>query len=260
MITIKSPREIELMKEAGQIVAGVFLKLRPYMKEGISTLELSKIAENYIKSHGGYPTFKGYGGFPEAVCISVNDMVIHGIPDKHTILKNGDIVKVDVGATKNHYVGDACRTFAVGEISPEAKKLMEVTKQSFFEGVKLIKPGVHLGDIQNKIQEVIESNGFSVVREYTGHGIGQNLHEDPYIPNYGKKGTGIILKEGMTIAIEPMVIAGKKDVYTLSDNWGVKTCDHSLAAHYENTIAVTKDGYELLTMSKIEMEEEGLNG
>lgn len=257
MIIIKTPREIELMRQAGEVVGEVFLIIKPYIKSGISTFKLSKIIEKYIRSRGGYPTFKGYGGFPEACCISVNDMVIHGIPNEKTILKDGDIVKIDVGVTKNGYVGDACRTFEVGEVTPEAKRLIEVTKESFFEGVKLIKPGVHLGDIQARIQEVIESNGYSVVRDYTGHGVGQVLHEDPYIPNYGKKGTGIILKEGMTLAIEPMVIQGKKDVYVLSDDWGVKTVDHSLAAHYENSLVVTKNGYELLTISKEELNGEG---
>ena len=254
MITLKSPREIEKMREAGQLLSKVFEVIKPHIKEGVSTYAISKVAEDFIRANGGIPTFKGYGGFSGAICTSINDMVIHGIPSKKVILKNGDLLKVDAGVTLHGYVADAARTYFVGEVSDEAKKLAEVTKLSFFEGIKLIKPGVHLGDIGARIQEVIESNGYSVVKEYTGHGVGQQLHEDPYVPNYGIKGTGLILKEGMTLAIEPMVCQKNAKLYVIKDGWGAKTVDKGLTAHYENTIAITKDGVEILTISKEELD------
>lgn len=257
MIIIKSPREIELMKAAGKVVAGVFKEIKPLMKAGVSTKAIADKAEAYIKSQGAKPTFKNYNGFPGSVCISVNDIIIHGIPSKKTILKEGDIVSVDVGATLNGYVGDACRTFAVGEISDEAKNLIETTKKSFFEAIKLAKPGNRVGDISAKVQEINEKAGYSVLKDFTGHGIGRSLHEDPYIPNYGKAGTGPVLKEGMCICIEPMVALGKEDYEVLQDGWTVRMLDRKISAHYENSIAITKDGVIILTMSE---EEDELNG
>lgn len=257
MIIIKSPREIELMKAAGKVVAGVFKEIKPLMKAGVSTKAIADKVEAYIKSQGAKPTFKNYNGFPGSVCISVNDIIIHGIPSKKTILKEGDIVSVDVGATLNGYVGDACRTFAVGEISDEAKNLIETTKKSFFEAIKLAKPGNRVGDISAKVQEINEKAGYSVLKDFTGHGIGRSLHEDPYIPNYGKAGTGPVLKEGMCICIEPMVALGKEDYEVLQDGWTVRMLDRKISAHYENSIAITKDGVIILTMSE---EEDELNG
>lgn len=248
MIIIKSPREIELMKKAGEIVALAFKEVEPYIKPGVSTKALADIIERFIKSKGAKPTFKNYNGFPGAVCTSVNDIIIHGIPSKNVILKEGDIISIDVGATLNGYIGDACRTFPVGNISEEAKHLIETTKRSFFEAVKLIKPGVRLGDISAKIQEINENEGYAVLKDFTGHGIGHHLHEDPYIPNYGKAGTGPVLKEGMCLAIEPMVTMGKDRYEILKDNWGVRMLDGSLTAHYENSIAILKDKIIFLTL------------
>lgn len=257
MIIIKSPREIELMKAAGQVVAGVFKEIKPLMRAGVCTKAIADKAESYIKSKGAYPTFKNYNGFPGSVCISVNDVIIHGIPSKRTILKEGDIVSVDVGATLNGYVGDACRTFAVGEISKEAEMLIETTKQSFFEALKVIKPGARIGDISAKVQHFVENAGYSILKDFTGHGIGRSLHEDPYVPNYGKEGTGAVLKEGMCLAIEPMVALGSDKYEVLNDGWTVRMLDRKISAHYENSIAITKDGIIILTMSE---EENELNG
>ena len=257
MIIIKSPREIELMKAAGQVVAGVFKEIKPLMRAGVSTKAIADKAEAYIKSKGAKPTFKNYNGFPGSVCISVNDVIIHGIPSKKTILKEGDIVSVDVGATLNGYVGDACRTFAVGEVSKEAEMLIETTKQSFFEALKVVKPGARIGDISAKIQHFVENAGYSVLKDFSGHGIGRALHEDPNIPNYGKEGTGALIKEGMCLAIEPMVALGSDRYEVLNDVWTVRMLYKKISAHYENSIAVTKDGIIILTMSE---EEQELNG
>ena len=250
MITLKSPREIALMKEAGAVVAKVFEGLKAALRPGLSTLELDELANEIITSNGGISAEKGYYGYPGNICISVNDTVLHGIPSSKIILKEGDIVSFDIVVKKHGYCADACRTYAVGTTSPKALRLIEVTRQSFFEAVKLIKPGVHLGDIQAKIQEVNENNGYSLIRDYTGHGIGREMHEDPSIPNYGKAGTGIILKEGMTICIEPMVAEGKSATRVLGDGWTVKMKDGKLSCHYENTVAVTADGYEILTLDE----------
>ena len=250
MITLKSPREIALMKEAGAVVAKVFEGLKAALRPGLSTLELDELANEIITSNGGISAEKGYYGYPGNICISVNDTVLHGIPSSKIILKEGDIVSFDIVVKKHGYCADACRTYPVGTTSPKALRLIEVTRQSFFEAVKLIKPGVHLGDIQAKIQEVNESNGYSLIRDYTGHGIGREMHEDPSIPNYGKAGTGIILKEGMTICIEPMVAEGKNATRVLGDGWTVKMKDGKLSCHYENTVAVTADGYEILTLDE----------
>ena len=249
-IIIKSPREIALIKKAGSIIADLFDYLKVHTRAGISTKELDKLAESFIRSCGGIPTCKGYEGFPGAICISVNDTLLHGIPSKSIILKDGDIVSYDVCVTYEGYIADACRTFPVGEVTSEAKRLMETTKRCFFEAVKLIKPGVHLGDISQKIYETGTSEGYTLTRDYGGHGVGREMHEDPFVLNYGEKGTGVILKKGMVIAVEPMLNEGKVELYTLDDGWTVKTLDGKLSCHYENTIAITDDGYEILTLEK----------
>jgi methionyl aminopeptidase len=248
MISCKSPREIELMKEAGRIIILVFEKLSEFIKPGINTKQIDEFVEKIITDEGGYPASKGYMGYPGAICISVNDTLIHGIPSEKIILREGDIVSCDVVVRKNGYHADATRTFAVGQIRGNAKRLIETTEASFFEGVKLIKPGVRLGDISHRIQEYIESSGYSIVRDFSGHGIGQQMHEDPHVYNFGKQGTGPILQEGMCLAIEPMVNEGKSKVRVLNDGWTVKTCDKKLSCHYENTVVVTKDGCEIITL------------
>lgn len=247
MIVIKSPREIELMRKAGSIVAEVFKTLKPMIKPGVSTLELADAAERVITSRGATPTFKGYNGFPGAICISVNDTLIHGIPSKKIILRDGDIVSLDVGATYQGYSGDACRTYPVGICKENALRLVRVTEESFYEAIKVLKDGTPLGDISATIQEYNEKHGYSLPRDYTGHGIGTHLHEDPAIPNYGRKGTGPILRAGMCLAIEPMVAEGKHQTRVLNDDWTVKMKDGKLSAHYENTVVVTMDGCEVLT-------------
>ena len=252
-IIIKSPREIALIKKAGSILADTFDYLKVHTRAGISTKELDKLAESFIRSHGGIPTCKGYEDFPGAICISVNDTLLHGIPSKSIILKDGDIVSYDICVTYEGYIADACRTFPVGEISSEAKRLLDTTKKCFFEAVKLVKPGVHLGDISQKIYETGTSEGYTLTRDYGGHGVGREMHEDPFVLNYGEKGTGPILKKGMVIAIEPMLNEGKVELYTLDDGWTVKTLDGKLSCHYENTIAITDDGYEILTLEKGEV-------
>ena len=253
MIIIKSPREIELMKKAGEVVGKVFLALEGNIKPGMSTLDVANICEKVIRSNGAYPTFLNYSGYPGAVCVSVNDELVHGIPSSKRILRDGDIVSVDVGATLNGYVGDACRTYPVGICKENALRLIEVTKQSFFEGVKYARPGAHLGDISHAIQVYCESHGYSLPREYTGHGVGVHLHEDPYIPNYGPAGSGPILKEGMCLAVEPMVNEGHFALRLMKDGWTAKTRDGKLSCHYENSIVITKDGYEILTQAKEEI-------
>lgn len=250
MIIIKSPREIALMRQAGQIIAKVFLAAEQIIKPGLSTAKLNSICESIIRENDAVPTFLNYNGFPGSVCISVNDVLVHGIPKKKIVLKEGDIVSLDVGATYKGYCADACRTYPVGKISEEAKRLIASTEESFFKAVSLIKPGVRLGNISHAIQTHNEANGYSLPREYTGHGIGQNLHEDPIIPNVGQKDTGPILKEGMCLAIEPMVAMGAPETYVARDGWTVKMKDGKLASHYENTVVVTKDSYEILTLEE----------
>lgn len=248
MIIRKSPREIELMRTAGQIVNKVFQTLQPHCQAGVTTAELDKLAAAVIIDAGAIPTFKDYNGFPGHICISVNDTLIHGIPSKKVVLKEGDIVSLDVGATYKGYCADAARTFPVGNISEEAKALILTTKASFYHAIENhAMPGRHLSDISNAIQTYCEARGFTIPRDYTGHGIGRNLHEEPYIPNFGEAGHGPILREGMCLAIEPMVHAGKKETRVLADGWTVKTVDGYLSAHYENTIVITRDGYEILT-------------
>lgn len=246
MITLRTSHEIELLREAGRIVAKTHEYLAQFIKPGITTKELDKLAEEFIISCNATPSFKGLYGFKGSICISLNDMVIHGIPDK-TILKDGDVIKLDIGACYKGYHGDSAWTYAVGNVSEQARFLMKVTHDALFEGLKQAKPGNRVGDISAAIQEHVASNGCTSPYDYTGHGVGTSVHEDPNVPNYGRKGHGPKLKVGMVLAVEPMVHLGKADVYVISDGWGVKTVDHSLTAHYEHTIVITEDGYQILT-------------
>lgn len=246
MIILKTPREIELLREAGRIVALVHEELKKAIVPGVTTKEIDKLAEKIIRDNNATPSFKGYGGFPGSVCTSVNEMVIHGIPGKLK-LKEGDIISVDVGACYQGYHGDSAWTYRVGKISEEAERLLKVAEESLYKGLEQAKPGNHIGDISAAIEDYVAKNGYTSPEDYTGHGVGSKLHEDPMVPNYGKKGHGPLLKVGMVIAVEPMVHIGKKDVKVLNDGWGVVTKDHSLAAHYEHTIVITNDGYEILT-------------
>ena len=255
MITIKSKKEIENMKEACKIVALAYKEIEKVIKPGMTTFELDKIIEDVMKKNGAIPAEKGYNPgikgvptYPAATCISINDEVIHGIPSKTRYIKEGDIVSIDTVALKNGFHGDAARTFAVGKISKEAQRLINVTKQAFFEGIKYAKPGNRIGDISHAIGEYVHSQGYSVVREFQGHGIGKQMHEDPGIPNYGKAGKGPRLEPGMTLAVEPMVIQGKHNILELEDGWTIITEEGSLAAHYENTILITEKEPEVLTI------------
>ncbi|HNR50661.1 MAG TPA: type I methionyl aminopeptidase [Deltaproteobacteria bacterium] len=246
MIIIKSEYEIAIMREANRILAQLFEHIRPMILPGVSTIELDKEAELFIRSHGALPAFKGYRDYPATLCTSVNDEVVHGIPGPR-VLQSGDIISIDVGALFDGFYSDAARTFPVGTISPQAKKLIEVTKESLDAGISQAVPGNHLSDISAAVQKVVEEGGFSVVRDFVGHGIGRNLHEAPQIPNFGRRGKGPILQEGMTLAIEPMVNAGTYKVLIQSDGWTAVTEDASLSAHFENSIAVTKDGPVVLS-------------
>lgn len=246
MISIKSQREIDLMREAGAIVARVHKRLLKEIKPGITTLQINKICEEVIKENGATASFKGLYDFPCAVCTSVNEVLVHGIPNNKK-LKEGDIISVDVGACFKGYHGDSAWSYAVGKISKEASDLLKVTEEALYEGLKQVKPGNRVGDISNAIQTYIESRGYYTPKEYTGHGVGKSVHEDPYVPNVGKKGEGPVLKKGMCLAIEPMVFTGTAKCKTLDDDWGVVAIDNSLAAHYEHTIVVTDEGYEILT-------------
>lgn len=248
MITIKSRTEIEKMREAGKITGDALKIVEAHIKPGVSTSYLNKIAYDYIISKGATPSFLHYNGFPGSVCASPNDWVVHGIPSKDVILAEGDIISIDLGACKNGYHGDAARTVAVGKVSDEAQRLIDVTRQSFFEGIKYARHGAKLGDVSSAIQEYVEKNGYSVVRDLVGHGIGKNLHEDPNVPNFGHKGKGLRLAAGMTLAIEPMVNAGDYGVCVLDDDWTVVTEDGSLSAHYENTILIKQGDCEILTL------------
>ena len=255
MVTIKSKREIELMREAGRVACLAQKEIEKAIRPGISTFELDKIAENTIRANGGIPAEKGYPSgikgvpnFPGSICASINDEVIHGIPSKRAVLKNGDIISIDLVAYKNGFHGDCARTYIVGEVPETTKRLVDITRQAFFEGIKFAKKGNRLGDISYAIGSFVEENGYSVVKEFQGHGIGAQMHEDPGIPNYGKPGRGIRLEPGMTLAIEPMVIMGKPDILELEDGWTIITEDGSLAAHYENTILITEKEPEILTI------------
>lgn len=247
-VTIKSNREIELMREAGKILAKVHKELAKIVIPGITTLEIDKKGEEIIREFNCIPSFLNYNGYPGSVCVSVNDEVVHGIPNKDRIIREGDIVSLDTGVIYMGYQSDAARTLAVGEISEEAKRLIKVTEESFFAGIKFAKEGNHLNEISTAIQEYVEDAGFSVVRDLVGHGIGTHLHEEPEIPNFRQKRRGLKLQAGMTLAIEPMVNVGRYDVEWLDDDWTVVTEDGSLSAHYENTILITKDGPEILSL------------
>ena len=247
-ITIKSEREIEIMREAGRILAIVHEEMEKAVKPGVSTWEINKLGEEVIRSYGCKPSFLGYNGYPAAICVSVNDEVVHGIPNKKHFLREGDIVSLDAGVIYNGYQSDAARTHACGEISDEAKKLIEVTKQSFYEGIKFAREGCHLHEISAAIEDYVVANGFSCVRDLVGHGIGREMHEDPQIPNFHQKRKGPKLEAGMTLAIDPMVNVGRYDVCWLDDDWTVVTEDESLSAHYENTILITKGEPEILSI------------
>ncbi len=247
MIEIKSEREIALLKEAGRIVALCHEEMKQQVRPGISTYELNEIVEKIILEHGATPSFKGYGGFPSAVCASVNEVVVHGMPSKKQILKSGDIIALDIGACYKGYHGDSAWSYAVGSISKEDQQLLQVTHDSLFKGLEQVREGVHLGDVSAAIGNYASSFGYGVVEEFTGHGVGRKLHEDPAIFNFGVPGTGPILKEGMVLAIEPMINAGTKYVKILADGWTTVTKDKSKSAHFEHTIVVRKNGYEILT-------------
>ena len=248
MITIKSQKEIDLMRHAGKIVAGAHALVGKMIKPGVTTQELDHAVEQYIREADAIPTFKGYGGFPNSICASINEVVVHGIPAKRR-LQDGDIISIDIGATYQGYVGDAAVTHGVGTISDEAEKLIRITRESFYQGIAYAREGYRLSDISYAIQKYVEENGFSVVRDYVGHGVGKQMHEDPPIPNYGPKGRGPRLRQGMTLAIEPMVNAGTYDVVTLKDGWTVVTTDGKLSSHYEHTVLITgADEPELLTV------------
>ncbi|MDO4296404.1 MAG: type I methionyl aminopeptidase [bacterium] len=249
-VTIKSAREIALMREAGRILALTHEELGKALKPGMTTMDVDRLGEKIIRGYGCIPSFKNYNGYPASICVSVNDEVVHGIPSDEHVLKEGDIVSLDAGVIYKGYHSDAARTHAVGKISPEAEKLIEVTKQSFFEGIRFAKAGNHLNDISKAIQAYAESFGYGVVRDLVGHGIGTHLHEAPEVPNFAQKRKGILLRAGMTLAIEPMINAGTYSVVWMDDDWTVVTADGSLSAHYENTILITEGEPEILSMIK----------
>ena len=248
MIKIKSQEEIELMRIACRITRDTLKVVENSIKAGVSTKELDEIAFNYIKSQGATPSFKNYCGFPASICASINDTVVHGIPNKNIILKEGDIISIDVGAKYKGYNGDAARTFPVGKFDSKTKRLIKITEQSFFEGIKGLKSGAYVGDISNRVQTFVEKNGYSVVRELVGHGVGKDLHEDPNVPNFGRAGSGPRLTANMIIAIEPMVNMGERNVVFLPYGWTCKTRDGMPSAHYENTVLITEEGVEILTL------------
>ena len=247
MVIVKNSEQLKRMREAGKITGEALAYAHGLVREGISTKYLDERLRAFFEKHGAKPSFLGYGGFPGCACISVNEEVIHGIPSQDKILRDGDLVKIDVGAYYRGSHGDSARTFPVGSVSEEAKRLMAVTKQSFFDGVQFAMAGNRIGDIGSAVEKCVKDAGFSVVRNYVGHGIGQALHEDPEVPNFGTAGRGVRLYPGMTIAIEPMVNAGGHMVRVLKDDWTVVTVDGSLSAHYENTVAITDNGAEILT-------------
>ena len=238
------------MKEAGQLVAKVFETVAPLIKPGISTYEINEIAEKVIYDGGGSCPCKGYYDYPAGTCVSVNDTLIHGIPSKKIILKEGDIVSLDVVANLHGYCADATRTFLVGTCRESVRKILDVCQKAFYEGVKAAKPGNHVGDISASIQKYVESFGYNVARDFTGHGIGKGMHEDPAVPNFGIEGTGALLRPGMALAIEPMILEGKKDTRILGDGWTVKSKDGKLTCHYENTIIITEEGNEIITLTE----------
>lgn len=248
MIVLKTGRELKIMKEACRISAGALQTVGTAVEPGVTTAELDKLAEDYIRSQGGEPNFKNYEGYPATACISINNEVIHGIPSAKRVLKQGDIVSVDLGAKFDGYHGDNAATFACGDISAEAKRLIETTKESLYEGIRAAVSGGRIGDIGYAVQSYVEARGYSVVRQFVGHGIGTHLHEAPEVPNYGTKGRGIRLMPGMTLAIEPMINAGKSEVKVMPDGWTVLTVDGSLSAHFEHTVVITTDGPKIMTL------------
>ena len=248
MITIKSDAEIARMRESGRITKEVLDLIGREIRAGFTTKDLDKLAYEYITSCGAYPSFLGYSGYPASICASIDDVVVHGIPSEDIVIKEGQIVSIDVGVEFDGWQGDAARTFMIGEVSPEKKKLVKVTEECFFKAIENLRDGTPLGDIGYAVQSHAETNGFSVVRALVGHGIGREMHEDPTVPNYGKKGTGIKLKKGMAIAIEPMINAGVYQVDFMSDGWAVRTRDRKPSAHYENTVVITDNGVEVLTL------------
>ncbi len=247
MISIKSKRERDLMREAGRIVALAHQEVKKHIKPGVTTLELDQVVEKVIRDNNATPSFKGYGGFPGSACTSVNKQVVHGIPSKNVKLVEGDIISIDIGANYKGYHGDSAWTYGVAQISEEASNLLQVTEEALFKGLEQAKAGNRLSDISHAVQKHAESFGYSIVREFVGHGIGKNLHEDPQIPNYGLPGKGTLLKAGMCLAIEPIVNEGRKEVKVLQDNWTAVTVDGKLSAHFEHTIILTEDGFEILT-------------
>jgi len=247
MIYFKSKQEIDFMRKAGEIAAEALARVMDAIEPGVTTKELDKIAEKFIRKKGARPAFLGYMGYPASICVSINDEVVHGIPSEKRIIKEGDLVSVDLGVEFEGYFGDIAASMVVGDGPEAAYRLVEVTRRSLFKGIEKAVPGNRLFDISGTIQETVEKEGFSVVRQYVGHGIGKKLHEEPQVPNFGKKGTGILLKSGITLAIEPMVNEGTYEVFTLSDGWTVKTKDGKLSAHFEHTVAITENGPEILT-------------
>ena len=248
MIFVKSEKEIDLIRESCKIVKETLEFVGSKIKAGMSTKEVDELVERYIRASGANPSCLGYGGFPASACVSVNEMVVHGIPDHDTILKDGDIVSVDVVADKNGYHGDACRTFCIGKVSEDVKKLVKVTEECFFQGIEGLQAGTPLYDIGARVQRYAESHGYGVVRSYSGHGIGREMHEDPSVPNYGRPGTGVRLRAGTVLCIEPMITMGSWRTKVLADGWGAVTVDGKPAAHYENTVVVREDGVEILTL------------
>jgi methionyl aminopeptidase len=247
-IVIKTAKEVEKMRRAGEIVREVLEAVRAMVKPGVTTLELERVAEKLIEERGAKPAFKGYHGFPCVLCTSLNDQVVHGIPSAKTVLREGDILSVDCGAVIDGYYGDSAITIPVGKVAPTTQRLLEVTQKSLERAIETVRPGAMLGDVGAAVQEMVEAEGFSVVKEFVGHGIGTHMHEDPQIPNFGQRGRGVRLREGMVLAIEPMVNAGGDAVRVLKDGWTAVTEDGSLSAHFEHTVAVTKDGAAILTL------------
>ena len=257
-IFLKTEDEISLMRKANQLVGATLAELGKHIQPGVTTLQLDKIAEEFIRDHGATPTFKNFpnpfgGPFPASICTSVNDVVVHGIPSDKVVLKEGDIISIDCGTLLDGYNGDSCYTFAVGEVSPEVRQLLDVTKESLYKGIEQAVAAKHVGDIGAAVQDYCESFGYGVVRELTGHGIGKEMHEAPQIPNYGVRGNGVMLKAGMCIAIEPMITMGERNIWMLSDKWSIVTRDRKPAAHFEHTIAIRKGKAEILsTFEEIE--------
>ena len=247
MISIKTDEEIELLRESNLLVGKTLGEMAKHIRPGVSTLELDRIADEFIRSHGAVPGFLGYGGFPNSLCISVHDVVVHGIPSADCVLKEGDVVSIDCGTLKNGYYGDSAYTFEVGRVDDEIHRLLVTTKESLYKGIEKAVAGLRIGDIGHAIQSYCESAGFSVVRELVGHGVGRNLHEDPQVPNYGRAGQGIKLKEGMVIAIEPMINLGERHVYIEEDGWTIRTRDRKPSAHFEHTLAIRKHGVDILS-------------